>query len=353
MAGLHSLPLEIRQEIWRLALLPEPGVYTFNPGDFWTWDYREDGQGGGYNSQLPRYRGWMVPKRKHPTAMRLNRESRLHAKKLLSEESRRTGRGLPREYWSGLDSRPFMSGIDVFWVDDPQHLVDFAAKAGEFPHRMGVRHLALSARCFAELEMPAPAAVYGDDGYDDYEYEAPSRDRQPPKSGWEALRRCLKDFKELEDISVVFGPTYTRKARRVLRYDDASEGYSSGWAYDVPDIRIEGWAAGSTEESQAEVDGILGRARADFTSDLEGYERDRVQWEARDRSEQEQEVRYAEEVCRLRQAEPDESEWPYLHTSFEPSRYQGYTADDLVPRHQVAVQAKRMVKLGVLRGRSS
>ncbi|KAK7743133.1 hypothetical protein SLS53_004218 [Cytospora paraplurivora] len=199
MAALHDLPLEIRQEIWRLALLPEPGV-------------------------------------------------------------------------------PFMGEIDVFWADDPQHLVDFATKAGEFP----------------------------------------------PQDGRQAPRAVGEDFKELEDIAVVFGPTHARKARKVMRYDDASEGYSGGWAYDVPDIRLEDWTVGSTEESLAEVDGALARVRADFTSDLEKYEQGRKQWGAREGFEQEQEA-----------------------------RYQGYTADDLVPRHQVAVQAKRMVKLGVLRGRSS
>lgn len=165
-----------------------------------------------------------------------------------------------------------MRGTDVFWVDDPRHLVDFAAMAGELPHRMGVRHLALSARCFEELERAPPAPARGGYGYDDYGYEPPSPGRQPPRTGWEALKALPEGL----------------------------QGAGGRWGV-----------------------------------------QNRQEREAMDRWKREKEP----------SPEYDESEWEW-HTDSGPGMYVGYTADDLVPRHQVSVQAKRMVKLGVLRGRS-
>ncbi|KAH8591399.1 hypothetical protein B0O99DRAFT_690756 [Bisporella sp. PMI_857] len=65
-AEFSKLPRELREEIWSLALLPEPGVYKFDP-DWFTpmpdMDSWEDER-------------WMISKRRHPTAMHLCQESR-------------------------------------------------------------------------------------------------------------------------------------------------------------------------------------------------------------------------------------------------------------------------------------
>ena len=301
MAGFQKLPLEIRQEVWRLALLPEPAVYGYNARDLW--------------------RGWQVPKDRHPAAARVNRESRAVALALRQSERRRVAVGLPSEYWFGLRRRPFVGEMDAFWIDDPTTLCDFAGaveRGRGSGRRWGISHLALSARCFEEVFQ---GMQYLDEynGYD-YDYGYHEEDgSQPIRSGWDAIKPCLGDLEGLERISVVFGPIFYWSGRPMTRYDEGTESYSHVTVYDIPDVRLEDWTTGSSEQTQAQVDGLLAKARADIAWDIEAYNQEREAWE-----------RF------------NGYGWAV------PMRYNASSSP--VPCRDVTVQAVRMVKVGEFRG---
>lgn len=312
MATYDTLPLEIRQEIWRLALLPGPGVYSFNEDDFWRWEFCEDGYGGeGYRNYYPSRRRWLIPKQKRPTVMQLNREAREFCYGKMNEERRRTRDGHPHEYWFDKDDRPFMSDMDVFYIDDPKELYQYSIVDRQWTQQWRIKHLALSSKCFDNV-----LEVTRDE--DDLS-------RRPLRSGWDALQRCLKFFTDLEDISVVFGPNYGGTGQEVVVFDEHSESYSVGWSSTVPDIRLEEWTAGSTEDTEGEVDGLLEKARADLALILQKCARRR------------------EEIQRYE--ESGNEDWGMIGSPW------GYYARDLIPRDHVTVHAKRVVKLGDLRGR--
>lgn len=305
MAGFQKLPAEIRQEIWGLALLPEPGVYGYTRRDTW--------------------RMWQVQKTKYPAVMHVNRESRAVAMAVWQGERRAVGAGLPREYWFGLEKRPFMKEMDTFWFDDPVSLRDWAGTVEQSRgsgRRWSVKHLALSARCFDEV---LDDQMQCGDEYDYYDYDYGSHndyDAGPPiRSGWDAIKLCLRDLIELESISVLFGPIFPWSGHAAMRYDEGTEEYTNVTIWDIPDVRLEGWTSGSTEQKQAQVDGLLARVRMDMASIIEAYNQEREAWEKY--------VGYGMGA-------------PMGHNN----------ASSPSPRRHVKVQAKRMVKIGEFRGRS-
>ncbi|ROW09427.1 hypothetical protein VMCG_02462 [Cytospora schulzeri] len=305
MATFNTIPPEIRQEIWKLAMLPGPSVYSFHEEDFWTWTFYEDGEGGGRN-YYPTFRKLLVPKQKRPAIMRLNKESRNYALSMLQEERKGVAAGHPRQYWFDMPDRPFMSDIDVFWIDNPRDLLEYAFKDRNWTKPWRIKHLALSSKCFDDVL---------EDVYQDEEDTRP-----PPRSGWDALKRCLRFFRDLEQISVVFGPTYHRTGRDVLMYDVNAGTDGSGWQVINPDVRLEDWTAGSTEEKQADVDSLVDRARTEVVEVLQEVARKRERMKPYEGMEQD-----------------GWSPWTY-------------SASDLISHAHITVQPKRMVKLGDIRG---
>lgn len=262
---------------------------------------------------LPRPASGWLPKQKRPAAMRVNKEARNLALRIRVEEQKRVEAGHPREYWPDMEDRPFMSDMDAFCIEYPRELYEYSIANRQWCRPWRIRHLAITSNCFDDvLNVPR-------------DEDDPSN-RPTPRSGWDALKRCLKFFSGLERISLVFGPTYTSTGREVQIYEDFSEIHSLAWSSDIPHVRLEEWTAGSTEDTQAKVDGLLDRARADVAFILQKCARRR------------------EEIKRFEE-EADDKVWGMIGNPW------GYEAAELITRDHVTVQAMRMVKLGEFRGR--
>lgn len=257
-----------------------------------------------------------MPKQKRPAVMGVNREARNLAFQVRLDERKRVAAGHAREYWFDMEDRPFMSDRDVFCIDNPMELYEYTLADRQWCRPWRIRHLAVAAACLDEvLDVPRRE-------------DDPPSGSPPPRTGWDALTmRCLKFFRDLETISVVFGPTYATTGREVQTYDDFSESHGLVWSSDIPDVRLVQWAAGSTEDAQARVDGLLDRARAGVALVLEKCARRR------------------EEMRRFKEEVRHDREWGMIGSPWR------YDAADLITRDHVTVQARRMVKLGEFRGR--
>jgi hypothetical protein len=239
--------------------------------------------------------------------MRLNKESRNFALKVIQEEKKRVAAGQPCEYWSDVEGRPFMSDMDVFWIDDPRDLYEYSVVDRKWSQQWKIKHLALSLRCFVDVL----EGLYQDE----------EDSRPPPRTGWDALKRCLQFFRSLEHISVVFGPTYRTTSRDVQMYDVNASTYCGGCQPVFPDVRLRDWTAGSTEDTQAEVDSLVDRVRAEVAEILQACARKREMMK------------------------PYEGMGQYGWSPWD------HAASDLTSRDHITVQAKRMVKLGEIPGR--
>ncbi|KAL8393911.1 hypothetical protein RB595_003609 [Gaeumannomyces hyphopodioides] len=105
---LSTLPAELRSEIWRIALLPSPGVYRCDTSKF---IHTCANRRSPYEVEDAR---WLIPKRRYPTVMHLCHESRLFALGVMEKEARENS----FLYCIGQDTRPFIPEIDTFWFDD-------------------------------------------------------------------------------------------------------------------------------------------------------------------------------------------------------------------------------------------
>jgi len=112
-AQFSTLPRELRDEIWILALLPDPGVYQFDPA----W-FRRSKERHGFEDER-----WMIPKRKYPTVMHLCQESRHVSLRIMAQEQRQEQEdGTLPYYCIGSSARPFNPSTDTFWFRVKSHL---------------------------------------------------------------------------------------------------------------------------------------------------------------------------------------------------------------------------------------
>lgn len=113
MARFFDLPLELRQEIYRFACLPEPAVYCLSDPDIFDLP-RSTRQ---FKSS-ERISNWRVIKRRYPTAVHLCRESRSYAWHIQRHENVRAARlGVqPTDYQIGKGQRLFEPEIDIVFV---------------------------------------------------------------------------------------------------------------------------------------------------------------------------------------------------------------------------------------------
>jgi hypothetical protein len=113
-AQLSTLPLECREQIWMLALLPGPSVYRFDPAHF-----RQFPDTGRFEDDR-----WMVPKHKYPTAMHVCQESRRLALQVIEREQKQNqDNGTLPYYCIGSSARPFNPYLDTFWFSHNDHLL--------------------------------------------------------------------------------------------------------------------------------------------------------------------------------------------------------------------------------------
>ncbi|CAN8095162.1 unnamed protein product [Discula destructiva] len=205
---ISTLAPELRNEIWTLALLPDPGVYHFNPADFGVTDDLD------FSSQP-----WLIPKRSYPTAMHLCRESRGLALKLMERDP---------DLRLGHASRPFDPIIDTFWFDKkgPHHpwVINKRSVIGSRVHE--IRNLAVSAGYIWSVE-PDKQLV----------------------SNWDSFRWSrLPRFGSLQRVDLVFGKAWIRERSvqsteedmEVVGAETEEEDRAPRFdAFDVPELRIE------------------------------------------------------------------------------------------------------------------
>lgn len=113
-ATFFDLPLEIREEVYRLACLPEPAIYCLNGSDI----YELPRAARALKPNKRSNNKWQVIKRKYPTATHLCRESRNYVLQLQRREDARAARlGVEAlDYQIGQAQRAFESQIDIVFV---------------------------------------------------------------------------------------------------------------------------------------------------------------------------------------------------------------------------------------------
>ncbi|KAJ4390732.1 hypothetical protein N0V93_004330 [Gnomoniopsis smithogilvyi] len=237
---LSTLPVELRSEIWSLALLPSPGVYRCDPVKFIPIRVGSGGSGGG-----GRERGhwlevedarWLIPKRRYPTVMHLCRESRLFALGAMEKEVKENS----FFYCIGQGTRPFIPEIDSFWFDDGAILLRPAVvqERGVIGSRVHtIRNLAVSAGVVQSSQ----------------QVDSEEDDGTRIVSNWDSyMFRGIARFENLRRVDVVFGsvPMETRcdgyKTDRdccaAAAREQVGEPYSGRviltGVYDVPELRL-------------------------------------------------------------------------------------------------------------------
>lgn len=211
---ISTLPPELRNQIWTLALLPDPSVYHFNPADFGVTDDTE------FDLQP-----WLIPKRAYPTAMHLCRESRGLALHLMERDP---------ALRLGHASRPFDPAIDTFWFDKkgPHHpwVINKSSVIGSRVHT--IRNLAVSAGYIRSIE-PGRQTV----------------------SNWDLFRwRMLPRFGSLQRVDLVFGKAWVRERsvqnngegmqagdaeEEMEEEEEEQDGAPRFDTFDVPELRVE------------------------------------------------------------------------------------------------------------------
>lgn len=210
-----TLPRELREEIWILALLPNPGVYHFDPN---TFTITEDD-----NFEDERL---LIPKRKFPTAMHLCQESRQLSLAILDREQ---ASDAPKLFFLGDPVRVLDPEMDTIWFDTAGHMAhgwvrNTYSVIGSRIHTF--QNLALSSRCIQITADPARDGI----------------------STWAMFRwEKLPRFVSLRHVDIVFGEEFhTTPSAHGL--DGAGTGLS-----DVPEIRLEAWVPGSSDDTEQDV----------------------------------------------------------------------------------------------------
>jgi hypothetical protein len=225
-AELSTLPTELREEIWRLALLPDPGVYQFDPDRFAPLEDLD-----GFEDER-----WMIPKGKYPTAMHLCRESRRFAQDIMEREQRQEQDGSLPYYCLGCSTRPFNPETDTFWFDRESRLkhpwvLNLESVIGNRIHT--IKNLALSSECIRS-ETPGTNMI----------------------SYWDSFRwGRLWRFVSLKRVDIILGATWAGR----------DSGCKSSESYidldQVLEFRLEKWTAGSSptktlDEVEAKIDKV-------------------------------------------------------------------------------------------------
>ena len=224
-AEFSKLPRELREEIWSLALLPEPGIYHFDPD---------------YFDALPDIDGWaderwMISKRRYPTAMHLCQESRRFSFQIKAQEQKQEQEnGTVPYYCLGENARPFHPTTDTFWFSKASLLGhrwvrNLTSVIGNRLHI--IENLAVSAQCISIVKA-APA---------------------PNSSMWNSFRwdRLLR-FNSLRRVHVVFAERCVYEGS-----DENPNGSSSSNPEKVTELRLEKWTEGSSTETTDEVETLM------------------------------------------------------------------------------------------------
>ncbi|EPE28915.1 hypothetical protein GLAREA_00073 [Glarea lozoyensis ATCC 20868] len=226
---LSDLPRGLREEIWSLGLLPQPGVYKFDPEWF---VFTPDGDG--WEDER-----WMIPKRKYPSVMNVCQESRYCTLRIKSQEQKREQEnGNAPYYCVGESARPFNPAIDTFWFSKEallrHHWVsDLSCVIGNRLHI--IENLAISQECFTPTVL-AP--------------------RLNVQSVWNSFRWCrLLRFMSLRRVDVILAVGRTDE-----HHDETLTGKSPSSR--GKELRIEKWTAGSSMETPQEVDTLIENVRA-------------------------------------------------------------------------------------------
>ena len=224
IAELSGLPRELREEIWMLALLPDPGVYHFDP-DWFT-----------PNPDLDSFvdERWMIPKRKYPTAMHLCQESRRFALHLMAQEQKQEQDGMEPYYCLGNNARLFNPTTDTFWFSQESRLkhpwvTNLGSVIGDRIHT--IKHLALSTRC---ITIPALGPII--------------------PSIWNSFRwHRLGRFVSLRRVDVIFEETWV--------HGDSECTNGSSDIEKVAELRLRRWTEGPSTETLDEVEMVMSKVR--------------------------------------------------------------------------------------------
>ncbi|KAF4630534.1 hypothetical protein G7Y89_g7606 [Cudoniella acicularis] len=224
---LSTLPRELREEIWMLALLPDPGVYHFDPDCFTP------------NADMDSFEDerWMISKRNYPTVMHLCQESRRFSLHIMAQEQKKEQEdGTLPYYCLGSSARPFNPTTDTFWFSDTSRLdhpwvTHLGSVIGSRIHT--IKNLALSLQC---ITIDAPGTIL--------------------PSVWNSFRwNRLGRFVSLRRVEVVFGETWV---------DGNSECKNDPYSNleKIAGLRLEKWTEGSlTTETLDDVETIVSRVR--------------------------------------------------------------------------------------------
>jgi hypothetical protein len=226
---LRTLPRELRDKIWLLALLPQPGVYKFDPARFTV----SPGNDGWEDER------WMIPKCRYPTVMHLSQESRRFALKIKAQEEKEKEHYVPY-YCVGESVRPFNPPTDTFWFSKESLLhhdwvTNFTSVIGCRLHT--IENLSISPECFTPT-VPTPGT------------NLPSR--------WNSFRwnRLLR-ITRLRRVDVILVVGSADGDRDVNKIDGSS--IDCGIANE---LRLEKWTVGSSNETQDEVDLLMENVRS-------------------------------------------------------------------------------------------
>jgi hypothetical protein len=227
-AEFGKLPGELREEIWLFALLPEPGVYKFDPDRFIP---RLDVDG--WEDER-----WMISKRRYPTAMHLCQESRRFAFQIKTQEEKEEQENNNAPYYClGEPARPFNTVADTFWFSEESlfnhpWVRNLTSVIGDRLHI--IENLALSSKC---ITIHAPGTI------------VPSAWNS---FRWDRLLRC----RSLRRVDVIF-------AERCVDEDDAGNPNSSSSSdlEKVTELRLKKWTEGPWTETADEVETLMKNVR--------------------------------------------------------------------------------------------
>jgi hypothetical protein len=223
-----KLPRELREEIWSFALLPEPGVYKFDPD----WFIPKPDIDGWEDER------WMISKRRHPTAMHLCQESRRFAFQIQAQEEKEEQENNTVPYYClGENARPFNPVTDTFWFSEESlfshpWVRNLTSVIGDRLHI--IENLALSSKC---ITIHAPGTI------------VPSAWNS---FRWDRLLRCIS----LRRVDVIF-------AQKCVDEDNAGNPNSSSSSdlEKVTELRLEKWTEGSSTETADEVEMLMESVR--------------------------------------------------------------------------------------------
>ncbi|KAJ4397781.1 hypothetical protein N0V93_002018 [Gnomoniopsis smithogilvyi] len=227
------LPLELREEIWTLALRPDPSVYRFDPDDFTPTE-----ETNGFEDDR-----WLLPKPRFPAAAHVCRESWRLALKIMEREQ---ASGAPKTFFLGEPARVFDPDNDTMWFDSEDNMfhdwvMNLRSVIGKRVHI--IQRLALSSSC---IWSTANVPKEGISSWDLYR--------------WDRLPRYVS----LQHLDVVFG----------TNCDTAPSLHTTGAT--ITDIKLAPWLPGCSDETEEQVmqkmDKTIRDVRQGFQSAFEDRE---------------------------------------------------------------------------------